>query len=268
MAAGPVDLVVWGETIIPYAVRETQIARFIERFPRPVSLAAFLRETAAPLLAGAPFQAGGEAGYQNAALLLAPDGRLIGRYGKQQLVPFAERVPFWGWEAVRRFFEDNLGLTEGWTPGSGPAVLTVPLAGGGELRAAAPICFEDAFPDLCRRMVRAGAGILVNMTNVSWSRRKSAMVQMLVAARFRSIENGCVLVRATNGGVTAVIGPRGEISAQLPLFEPGFLRVEVPLYRDTGRTAYAMFGDLLPRLAAAALGAAFIARMLSRRRRA
>ncbi len=255
IAAGPVDVVVWGETIIPYLVRERQLAGFLERFPRPVSLSMFLREIRTPLLLGSPFQADGEAGYENAALLLGQDGRLLGRYGKQQLVPMAERVPFWGLEPVRSFFEGALGLTEGWTPGRGPAILTAPLARGGQVRVATPICFEDAFPDLCRRMVRAGAQVLVNMTNVSWSRRESAMVQMLVAARFRGIENGCALVRATNGGVTAVIGLHGEITAELPLFEPGVLRVDIPLYEGSGKTPYAVLGDILPILLACLLAA-------------
>jgi len=265
LAAGPADLVVWGETIVPYPVRKAQLARLLERFPRPISLGAFLRETGRPLLLGAPFQRDVGAGYENAALLLAPDGRLLGSYGKQQLVPFAERVPFWSVEPLRRFFEDALGLTEGWTPGAGPVVLSVPLSDGREMRVAAPICFEDAFPDLCRRLVRSGAQTLVNLTNVSWSRRKSAMVQMIVAARFRSVENGCALLRATNGGVTAVVGPRGEIVASLPLFEPGFLRVEVPIYEAAGRTAYSLLGDLLPALLAAAVALALLARLVQER---
>ena len=252
---------------MPYLVREAQLPRFLERFPRATSLGAFLRETGTPLLLGAPLQPEGAAGYENAALLLSPDGRLLGRYGKQQLVPIAERVPFWRVEAVRRFFETALGLTEGWTPGRGPVVQAVPLAAGRQARVATPICFEDAFPDLCRRLVRSGAEVLVNMTNVSWSRRASAMVQMIVAARFRSVENGCALIRATNGGVSAVIDPRGQIVASLPLFEPGFLRIEVPVYQGAGRTPYAVFGDLLPLGLAVALALGLAARLLQELRR-
>ncbi len=259
LAEGPADLVVWSETILPRVVRERQLARDLQRFPAPTSLMAFLRETGTPLLLGAPFQAAEKRGFENAALLLAADGSLLGHYGKQQLVPFAERVPLWRIAAVRRFVEGALGLSEGWTPGSGPAVLAVPLRAGGQARLAAPICFEDAFPDLCRRLLRAGAQTLVNLTNVSWSKRESAMLQMIAAARFRSVENRCALVRATNGGVTAVIGALGEIRAALPLFEPGFLRVEVPLYDVSGRTAYALFGDALPLALAAALALALAA---------
>ncbi len=264
LAAGPADLVVWGETIIPYLVREQQLASFLERFPRPTSLAAFLREIRVPILLGAPFQRAGSASYENAALLLTPGGRLAGAYGKQQLVPFAERVPLWGLEPVRRFFEDALGLTEGWTPGAGPVVLRLPTSAG-EIPMAAPICFEDAFPGLCRNLVRAGARILVNLTNVSWSRRESAMLQMIVAARFRAVEDGCALIRATNGGVTAFIAPGGEITASLPLFEPGVLRVEVPLYARAGETVYARFGDWFPAVLALALVAALFAKLLEER---
>jgi apolipoprotein N-acyltransferase len=266
LAGGRADLVVWSETIIPYLVREGQLARFLERFPRPAPIGEFLKEIGTPLLLGSPFQASGDAGYLNAALLLSPRGDLLGYYGKQQLVPIAERVPFWDLEVVRVFFEKALGLTEGWTPGDGARALRLPRGGKPDVALAAPICFEDAFPDLCRRLVGSGAQVLANLTNVSWSRRKSAMVQMIIAARFRGVENGCALLRATNGGVTSVIGARGEMLAEAPIFEPAFLRVDVPLYAGAGRTPYARWGDLLPWLLAAAIGAGMIARVVLRGR--
>ena len=93
------------------------------------------------------------------------------------------------------------------------------------------------------------------------------MLQMVVAARFRAVENGCALVRATNGGVTATIDARGRIVAALPLFESAFLRAEVPLYREAGTTAYARFGDLLPWLLAAGLALGLAVQVARQRRR-
>ena len=109
------------------------------------------------------------------------------------------------------FFGDFLGLSRGWEKGTEDTLFRVPLRDDGMVIFGTPICFEDAFPNLCRRFIFRGADLLINLTNVAWSRRRSAEIQMHVAALFRSIENRRILVRATNAGVTSVIGPKGEI---------------------------------------------------------
>ena len=126
----------------------------------------------------------------------------------------------------------------------------MPIRGGGTLKFGTPICFEDAYPDLCRRFILAGADAWINLTNVSWSQRESAEIQMFVAARFRAIENRRVMIRATNGGVTSIIGPKGEIMGILDLFTKDTLTAEVPIYRSRSLTAYTVFGDYFPMILA------------------
>ncbi len=57
----------------------------------------------------------------------------------------------------------------------------------------------------------------------------------------RALENGRWLLRATNNGVTAIVNPRGQITAQLPQFEEGVLRGQIQVMR--GRTPYSRLGD-------------------------
>lgn len=246
VAGGAPDLVVWSETILPLAMTEESVGPRLSRYPPASPMSQFLQELGVPLLLGSPFSPGDVDGYQNAALLLSPDGRLISYYGKQHLVPVAERIPFWSLGPVRWFFREKLGLSQGWTPGTGSRVMTVALAGREVIQFGTPVCFEDSFGDVCRRFVRDGADVLINLTNVSWSQRESAMIQMLVAARFRAIENRRLLLRATNGGVTAVIDTRGRITLRLELFRPDSLRTEVPLYRQKRLTPYTRWGDWFP----------------------
>jgi apolipoprotein N-acyltransferase len=178
---------------------------------------------------------------------------LLGHYGKQHLVPLGETVPLWNLRPVRVFFTEILNLTQGWGRGTEYTLFSLPLASGDSVRFGVPICFEDAFPDLCRRFIVAGGDLWFNITNVSWSRRESAEVQMLVAARFRCIENRRTMVRATNGGVTAVIGAKGEILQSLDVFVEDTLSARVPVYAETDPTPYTLFGDYLPYLLAVLL---------------
>jgi apolipoprotein N-acyltransferase len=245
LARSKVELVIWSETIIPYLVREERIESFLRSYPRQSPLQDLLTATGKPLLLGSPFRAIGDAGYQNAALLLSARGELLGHYGKQHLVPFAEYVPLWHVRFVREFVRGTLGLSQGWQPGPGPVLLDLPTDNG-VVRIGAPVCFEDSFPDLCRTLVQEGADVLVNLTNVSWSKRESAMTQMLVAGRFRSVENHTALVRGTNGGITSVIDWTGRIIASAEMFSAVWLNADVPLYRDAGETPYSRFGDVLP----------------------
>jgi apolipoprotein N-acyltransferase len=125
----------------------------------------------------------------------------------------------------------------------------------GKVRFGAPICFEDAFPDVCRNFSLRGADLLINLTNISWSQTDSAEIQHWASARFRAIEARKTLVRSTNGGVSCVVGPHGEIIDSLPLFVPMARFVNIPVYRDAVPTVYVRFGDWFP-LAALLLSAA------------
>ncbi len=256
----PPDLVVWSETAVTYPVlpggETTQ-----PRVPAAVTGLSVPLLTGIPwLLEHDPVQA------MNAALLVGPGGRVLDHYGKRHLVPFAESVPFWEVPAVRRFFNDVVGLHATWAAGSRWTVFALPLRAGGTLRFAAPICFEDSFPYINRRFVRAGADLLINLTNDAWSRTVSAETQHLVAAKLRAVENRRVLVRATNGGVTTAIDPWGRvIGSPAPLFTEYALRLQVPVYRPTHPTVYTRFGDYLPAVIAAGLLALFGALVAARR---
>jgi apolipoprotein N-acyltransferase len=79
----------------------------------------------------------------------------------------------------------------------------------------------------------------------------------------RAIESQRYVIRAANDGISAIIGPRGEMLAQAPDFTPVVLRGEVVPY--VGAPPYLRFGNL-PWLCFAAL-CSFMAVIMRRRER-
>ena len=96
--------------------------------------------------------------------------------------------------------------------------------------------------------MRAGAEVLVNLTNDSWSRTVSSETQHLVAARFRSVENARPLLRSTNGGITAALDVYGRTipGSVLPPFTEDAVLVTLHLPAAPATTPYTAFGDYLP----------------------
>jgi apolipoprotein N-acyltransferase len=169
------------------------------------------------------------------ALLVDPQERIVGRYHKRTLIPFGEYTPGEQWFPwLHRFCAMRAFLS----PGDSTAPLEIP----GQARLGVLMCYEDVLADNARQMVQHGADILVNLTNNNWFGRSRVPLQHRQLAWLRAIENRRYLVRCTTTGSTCVISPTGRLVAELPLFEPGTLRVEVhPL---TIRTAYTAYGDL------------------------
>ena len=107
-------------------------------------------------------------------------------------------------------------------------------------RLAATICYEDAYGAEQLAALPA-ATLLVNVTNNAWFGDSSAPHQQLQMARFRALEAGRYLVRATSNGITAVIGPDGAVLDRIPQFVPGILKSAV--VPRTGLTPYARTGN-------------------------
>ena len=177
--------------------------------------------------------------YRNGILVMAGAGD--GWYYKRHLVPFGEYFPVPGfvrtWMRLLSLPYDDIQAGE---------TRQHPLHAAGQTLGLT-ICYEDAFGSEQLRSLR-DATLLINVTNNAWYGDSTAPHQHLQIARMRALEAGRYLIRAANDGITAVIGPGGEIIARLPQFREQVLRADVrPM---SGLTPFARFGNVPVILAA------------------
>ena len=222
LQAGPADVVVWPETASP----------------RPVPDAAVLpalRRLGSPLIVGAPGDVPGQA--RNSAY--GVDGVVTGRQDKRVLVPFGERLPFDGvLGGLYRPILASLGLTGYTSLTPGTALNVLPLQA---LRAGVSICYESVFAQLSRQAVRAGANVLVVISNDAWFGQGAGAEQHFQMGRLRAIETRRFLLRAGNDGVSAVIDPWGRVEMRAPRGERGAYRATFGL--QDSQTLFVRLGD-------------------------
>lgn len=168
-------------------------------------------------------------------------GETVHWYDKQHLVPFGEFFPVPPF--VRRWMRLMSLPYSDFTAG----VANQPPLKAGGLVLAASICYEDAYPTSGHRAVRQSTA-LVNVTNDAWFGRSTARFQHLQISRLRAIESRRFLLRAANDGISAIIGPRGELIATAPEYQTAVLRGAVE--PRTGAPPYVVVGNLPVLLAA------------------
>jgi apolipoprotein N-acyltransferase len=170
--------------------------------------------------------------YYNGLLVLSAAGG--GWYYKRHLVPFGEYFP------VPAFVRSWLRLMSLPYDDISPGGEHQPLLSAAGQKLGLTICYEDAFGSSQLDVLRE-ATLLINVTNNAWYGNSTAPHQHLQIARMRALEAGRYLVRAANDGITAVMGPHGEIVARLPQFQEAVLHADVrPM---TGLTPYARLGN-------------------------
>ncbi len=245
LAGRDVDLVVWGESSVgaDLAARPDLSGR----------LAVLSREVGAEVLVNVDARRSDLPGIYKSSVLVGAAGPTGDRYDKMRLVPFGEYVParsLLGWAtSVGRAAEEDRRR------GERPVVMSLGPDAPGDVRLGPLVCFETAFPDMSRRLVRDGADVLVAQSATSTFQATWAPEQHASLGALRAAETGRPMVHATLTGVSAVYGPDGSrIGEPLGTERSTAAVYEVPLTR-TG-TPYVRFGDWPVTAAAAVLALA------------
>lgn len=219
------DLIVWPESAIPWLLDDAG--------PALEAIAAAAAGT--PVVLGV--QRDERARYYNAMIHLDTNGTVVGVYDKHHLVPFGEYVPFG--DLAARFGLHGFAAQEGAGYSAGPGPVQMPF---GALGQGVPlICYEAVFPqDVNGTDERAD--FLIQITNDAWFGQNSGPYQHLAQARMRAIEQGLPMIRAANTGISAMIGPLGQVVESLPLGQAGYVDASLPA--PLAPTLYSRSGDM------------------------
>jgi apolipoprotein N-acyltransferase len=194
----------------------------------------------------------------NTNLLYTPEGRLMGTYAKEHLVPFGEYVPF-------RSLVEWTGIVDripyDYSPGHKRTIF--PVKGH---RLASVICFESAFGPLVSDFVHRGAEVVVVSTNNRSYRRSGNAAQHIAQTQMRAAETGRPFVQASISGISAMIDADGNVRDTTKLFHRAIVSGTVTT--TTGETPYVRFGDWVVAVGAVMLLGAAVASRLRRPRAA
>ncbi len=218
-------LIVLPETALP-----------LQRHELPENLVTQLRDNAkqngGDVLIGAFVRDDNNHFYNSVFTLGSADEQL---YRKQHLVPFGEFIPLrpvLGW-LINEVLNIPMGdLTRG-------SAQQAPLNVAGQ-QVAVNICYEDVFGE---EIIRAlpQATLLVNVTNDAWYGHSYAAEQHNQIAQLRALETGRMVLRATNTGVTSIIGADGKVLQKIPQHQEGVLLGMAQGY--AGITPYTRWGN-------------------------
>lgn len=179
--------------------------------------------------------------YANSALFLCA-GQPLQLYRKSKLVVGVETMPM---VATLSSLLGDLTLSLGGTSGTlaTQSERGVFVAGPDLPRVGAPICWEQDFGPFAAGFSNAGAEVLTVITNDGWWGNTSGHVAHLHYARLRAIEQHRSVLRSANTGISAVIGPDGQVQQSLGWGREGVLRATVPTYSEP--SFFAVHGDVL-----------------------
>ena len=187
--------------------------------PAPARFAALARELGVDLLAGSFALMGEEGRAVNRSMLFGPDGAVKARYDKIHMFDVAIGAG------------EHYRESETYAPGA-RAVLAEAVGA----RLGLTICYDVRFAALYRRLAQAGA---VMITVPAAFTRPTGRAHWEVLLRARAIETGCFILAPAQGGHhedgrntwgrSMVVGPWGEVIAQLDHDAPGVLHAGIDL---------------------------------------
>ncbi|MDO6447484.1 apolipoprotein N-acyltransferase [Colwellia sp. 1_MG-2023] len=171
------------------------------------------------------------AGYFN-TMELIEENSVKQDYAKQVLLPFGEYLPF---EKQLPWLREIFPFAPNYQPGNQSTLFEIKNSQGSSFKAIPLICYEAVFSGAAAKGVDQGGEFLINSSNDAWFYHTAGKRVHLALSLFRSIEYRKYLVRTTNTGLTAVIGPFGNIikGSQIKENIQGYSVIDIPINNQT-----------------------------------
>jgi apolipoprotein N-acyltransferase len=163
-----------------------------------------------------------EQNVENTAVLWHPGSGPDESYVKRHPMPFGEYIPF---RQVARMITDAVDRQpRDFVAGEEVGIFDT---GAGSIGMA--ICFEVGFDGIVRDAVVEGGQVLAVQTNNATFGDSPMTEQHLAMSRFRAVEHGRTVVVSALAGVSAIVGPDGEVLQRAELFTQDVLVADVQL---------------------------------------
>lgn len=261
-----VDVIVWPENSLTFAYNDRHSNEFSSSTINRIKQLSIEFNT--PILVDGPTWDISGTAMQHTTSLISPHGQ-IQKYNKVVLIPWSEYIPFHSTLSsfstkagayfitfISKFYEVPVTFKSGLL--TDVKEMTVEI-NNRIWYFGTPICFEIGTPRLIRQWNSLGhsdgsQGIdfIINPTNEVLLGH-GVHRQTLNTARFRAIESRISIIKASNGGISAIIDPNGRIKQSLErhigdkgnLGEPSSLVANIIV--DTRKpTIYSKIGDIFP----------------------
>jgi len=244
---GSVDLVVWSEGAVPYAMNAPLPSQPTKRkgasCARPRDPGRIAKDIARKgkfdLLVGAgslepyPLPPGTPDYRQyNSVYYFTKTGESLRRYDKMVPLPFGEYLPLSNvFPFIRKWIQG---------PGNFRAGAEARVFNGSKAVIGPPVCYEAILPSVCRQY--ANPDLLVNITNDGWFGDTAAPHQHAMLSAVRSVELGIPLYRSAYSGISMLVEPHGRIVAETKPFEDASRVVIIRMQRIP--TLYARLSEV------------------------
>lgn len=226
-----IDFTLWGETAVPYDLTYDmeQVRKIRSSSPRYGYLISGFVRYEPDGNRYKPFNSFG---------VINRQGSLVAVYDKSHLVPFGEYIP------LREYLPEWVKPVANTISEFGRGIKFETIKIGNYPEFAPLICYEIIFSDEIVRKDNKPKWAIV-LTNDGWYGVSSGPYQHLVAAQMRAVEEGISIVRSANSGISAVINPYGEVTAQIPLGERGYKDTMVKP-DEARKTIFGFCGNYIP----------------------
>lgn len=181
--------------------------------------------------------------YNTAMLLNYGDSLQL--YHKSKLVPGVEMMPYPAIFGFLNNYSIELGGTSGTLGRQNERTNFITSSG---IKIAPAICYESVYGGFLSNYIRAGAELLVIITNDGWWKDTPGYRQHKDYARLRAVEFRKSIARSANTGISCFINQRGDIMQETKWWEEDAIKQTI--YKNKIVTFYARYGDYLGFIAA------------------